>query len=160
MALRGYMPRAPVLAQDMNTWTIMHHLAYSDNHQLVESILKSDKKFVRTKQSSKNYFFWLTRGDRCRYMPIHVAAQFGSFKSFKLLWDMQLPENNRHLGAISWGKDKKDLMDMLSPENKTKDGQFSFFFLFFSFFFVNSIFDLLFLCVRAQGFVGSCNNRG
>ncbi len=37
-------------------------------------------------EAKEPYRKWLVARDNCGYMPIHLAAQFGSNKAFRILW--------------------------------------------------------------------------
>ncbi len=103
----------------------MHHVAYSNQINMVKGLLHYDKKELRTDPLEEgHYHLWLTARDKCGYTPIHIAAQFGSVKVFKALWGMLKPENFRHLKGCDSG-DRRELLANLSSHNRTNDGQLS-----------------------------------
>ncbi len=118
------------LTKDEKGWTPLHHMAYSDNIEMVKNILIYDRKIP--KKSDIDFFdfamydAWLTLRDNCGYTPIHIAAQFGSIQVFTALWGMMKEENMTHLQGYR-GICRRELRENISPHNRTDDGQFSFF---------------------------------
>ncbi len=108
-------------------------MAYYDQSVLVNDILSLDRDKKRKPFQGKlkkgeiegTYHKWLTAKDNCGYLPIHIAAQFGSVKVFRILWESILPRNMIHLRGYR-GNDRIQLVNNSSLKTKTKDGQFSF----------------------------------
>ncbi len=136
-------------SQDEKGWNILHHAAYSDNIGIVKTILLEDRKYLRVipipknskkkikkkKPKDRGNYLWLSARDNCGYTPIHIASQFGSIQVFKALWKM----DKTHLAGYK-GRDRVELFTNCSPRNRTKDGQFCFFYLSFQGFFSFSFF--------------------
>ncbi len=109
-------------------------MAYYCQSDLLNDILSVDRKRKR-KPNRKNhkrkgtYHKWLTARDNCGYMPIHIAAQFGCVKVFRILWeasDSTIPGTMDHLRGYRGADDRIQLVKNGSLANRTKDGQFSF----------------------------------
>ncbi len=119
---------------DEKGWNVIHHMAYSNCNKLFEGILTIDKLHIRrylSKRAKENpnegtYQFWLTARDNCGYMPIHIAAQFGSIDVFKTLWEMSnWEEIEKHMEHYD-GNDREHLLESTGYYNRTNDGQFSY----------------------------------
>ncbi len=89
--------------QDDKDWTVFHHLAYSNNLELMETILDQLGNDPVCLQE------WLIAEDICGYTPIHVAAQFGSTQAFEKLSSIACEFKNSVLHK--------------SARKPTKDGQ-------------------------------------
>ncbi len=101
---------------------------------LLEDILDMDRKFIRRPyikidDDEGTYHEWLTARDYCRYMPIHLAAQFGSVEVFRILWELSLPNNMKHLKPGYDGNDRTQILLNTSFDNRTRDGRFGALFL-------------------------------
>ncbi len=119
-------------SQDDKGWNVIHHMAYNDQSELLGDILRRERKekpkrlgareAQQLRESKEPYRKWLAARDNCGYMPIHLAAQFGSNEAFRLLWNASLLRNMNHHPQVR-GICRR-LARTITKFNRTNDGQF------------------------------------